>query len=92
MYETFGLTILEAMSLATPVIGFNIGTRIDLIKNDENGFLCCPRDLEKIIIKSHHYNDYERLSKNALKAAEKFQNDKVTLEQIEIYKTILEDK
>lgn len=41
-YETFGLTIIEAMSLGTPVIGFDIGTRKELIKHGVNGFLCTP--------------------------------------------------
>ena len=35
LYETFGLTIIEAMSFGVPVIGFDIGTRKDFIKDQK---------------------------------------------------------
>jgi glycosyltransferase involved in cell wall biosynthesis len=38
-YETFGLIIIEAMALGTPVIGATIGAIPELIKPDHNGFL-----------------------------------------------------
>lgn len=91
-YETFGLTIIEAMSFGVPVIGFNIGTRNNFIKNEHNGFICSTTDLKKAIIKSFEYNDYEVLSNNALLKAKEYENDYVIEQQIEIYKNILENK
>ena len=38
-WETFGLTILEAIGCRIPVIAFNIPGPIDIITNGENGFL-----------------------------------------------------
>lgn len=48
LYETFGLTIIEAMSSGVPVIGFNIGTRSDFIEDEVNGFLSNICNLEKL--------------------------------------------
>lgn len=49
-YETFGLTIIEAMAQGTPVIGFNIGTRSELIVDGHNGWLTDPSDLKQVIL------------------------------------------
>lgn len=91
-YETFGLTIIEAMSFGVPVIGFNIGTRSDFIENDVNGFLSSKDNLKSIIEKSFGYPEYDTLSTNAIVKAQKFSNKYVINEQIEIYKKILEDR
>ncbi|MEK6659135.1 MAG: glycosyltransferase, partial [Campylobacterota bacterium] len=92
LYETFGLTIIEAMSFGVPVIGFDIGTREDFIKEGENGFLCAVYDLEEVIKKSYDFAKYEELSKNAIKTAKLYENDCVIANQIDIYKNILENK
>jgi len=91
-YETFGLTIIEAMSFGVPVIGFDVGTRGDFIKEGENGFLCAVDDLEEVIKKSYDFAKYEELSKNAIKTAKLYENDCVIASQIEIYKNILGHK
>lgn len=38
-YETFGLTMIEAMSNGLPVIGSNIGSIPEIVKNGYDGFL-----------------------------------------------------
>jgi len=38
--EAFGLTIMEAMSCGTPVIGANHSSHVELIQNGLNGFRC----------------------------------------------------
>ena len=43
-YEPFGLTPLEAMACARPVIGSAVGGITYTIKQDETGFLVPPRD------------------------------------------------
>jgi glycosyltransferase involved in cell wall biosynthesis len=91
-YETFGLTIIEAMSFGVPVIGFDIGTRGDFINDGVNGFLSNGIDLLEVIEKSFDYAAYEVLSNNAMETAKLYENEYVIDKQIEIYKNILENK
>ncbi|HIK38817.1 MAG: glycosyltransferase [Geminocystis sp.] len=91
-YETFGLTIIEAMSVGTPVIGFDIGTRKDFIKNGVNGFLCTPSTFEETIRMSLEYPEYDTLSQNAMKTAKLYHDDYIIEQQIEAYKKILEER
>jgi glycosyltransferase involved in cell wall biosynthesis len=88
-YETFGLTIIEAMSCGTPVIGFNIGTRQDFIKDGINGYLCEPENLREAIIRAENSANYPELSKNARETASQFANEVITAKQLLIYETIL---
>ena len=90
-YETFGLTIVEAMSFGVPVIGFDIGTRKDFIEDGVNGFLSNENNLNEVIKKSFEHNDYDNLSKNAIEKARKFENEYIVEKQISIYKNILEN-
>ncbi len=91
-YETFGLTIIEAMSLGVPVIGFNIGTRPNFIRNGVNGFLSNGDDLIDVIKMTYNYKEYEVLSNNAILKSQEFISDHIVTSQIEIYKNILNDK
>lgn len=90
LYETFGLTIIEAMSFGVPVIGYDIGTRRDFIKDGINGFLFNEKNLKEVIKKSYEYENYDTLSKQAIITAKKYENDYVVNKQIEIYQKILD--
>lgn len=90
LYETFGLTIIEAMSFGVPVIGFDIGTRRDFIQDGMNGFLSNPNNLKEVVEKSFTYRQYDSLCKNATQTAKLYENDYLIEKQIEIYKNILE--
>ena len=92
LYETFGLTIIEAMGAGVPVIGYDIGTRSDFIKDGINGFLSGPNELKNVIERSYDYGDYDMLSKAAKESAKQYKNEYVIEKQIEIYKNILENK
>lgn len=92
LYETFGLTIIEAMSFGVPVIGFDIGTRGDFIQDGVNGFLSTPDNLKEVVEKSFNYKKYDGLCKNATQTAKLYENEYVIEKQIEIYKNILENK
>jgi len=92
LYETFGLTIIEAMSYGVPVLGFDIGTRGDFIEDGVNGFISSMDNLKNIIEKSFEFKDYENLSKNAVLKAKEFENDYMIEKQIKIYNKILEDE
>lgn len=43
-YEGFGLVLIEALGVGTPVIGTNIGGIPDIIKNEITGLLVKPKD------------------------------------------------
>ncbi|MBF0450028.1 MAG: glycosyltransferase [Candidatus Magnetomorum sp.] len=90
-YETFGLTVIEAMSEGTPVIGFNIGTRKDFIVDASNGFLTTTENLDACIKKSFNYPGYNELSENAKKTSEAFTEDKIMSKQIHYYSAILSE-
>ena len=92
LYETFGLTIIEAMGLGVPVIGYDIGTRRDFIQDGVNGFLANRDNLKDVIEKSYDYKKYDELSSKAIETAKMYKNEYVTEKQIEIYKKILKNK
>ena len=92
LYETFGLTIVEAMSVGVPVIGYDIGTRGDFIKDGVNGFLSGPDELKNVIERSYDFEGYDRLSRAAKESAKQYKNEYLIEKQIEIYKNILENK
>lgn len=91
-YETFGLTMIEAMSVGVPVIGFSIGTRKDFIQDGVNGFIASKDNLKAVIEKSFMFVDYESLSKNAIIKSKAYASDNITQKQIEIYKNILQER
>jgi len=43
-YEGFGLTIVEALACALPVVTTAVGVATQIVRNDWNGFLCPPKD------------------------------------------------
>lgn len=46
--ETFGLTILEAMTYGIPVIGPNAGGPLELIDNGKNGYIVDPLNVDAV--------------------------------------------
>lgn len=89
-YETFGLTIIEAMSLGVPVVGFDIGPRREFIKNEFNGFLIKPEKLKETIERIYDFENYENLSFNARNFAQNYSENTVLKNQINIYKKIID--
>jgi len=92
LYETFGLTIMEAMSFGIPIIGFDIGTRTEFISDGKNGFLCNRDNLREKIESSLDFEEYNKLSQNALKTVRLYENEYIIEKQIKIYKNILGNK
>lgn len=43
-YEGFGLSIVEALACAVPVVSTAVGIAPQVIRHGENGFLCPPKD------------------------------------------------
>jgi glycosyltransferase involved in cell wall biosynthesis len=46
--ETGPTTILESMACGTPVISYNVGVVPEIVRNDENGYMCLKSDPEEI--------------------------------------------
>jgi glycosyltransferase involved in cell wall biosynthesis len=90
--ETFGLTIIEALSLGTPVIGFNIGTRPEFIQHEINGFLCEPNDFEQTLLKADDYLLYAQLSENAAQSAQPYYEPTILDQQINLYHQIINSR
>ena len=91
-YETFGLTILEAMSVGTPVIGFEIGTRKEFIVDGFNGFLTSSNNLRQTIIKAQNYSNYSKMSENCIKTADKYSQERIITKQVDLYKKIIDNE
>lgn len=91
-YETFGLTILEAMSCGVPVIGFNIGTRKDFIVHEENGLLSDEDKLRETLLSSFEHPRYMDMSKNAYEFSLQFTPASIIPQQIMHYENIIKGK
>ena len=48
--EAFGRTVLEAQAMGKPVIAFNHGGSVELVKENENGTLCKVADINDLAI------------------------------------------
>jgi len=89
-YETFGFTMIEAMSIGLPVIGSNIGSVPELIKHEYNGFLFEAGNVDSLhstIEKILQGNlEFSNMSKNALREfSERFSMEKHMKNILEIY-------
>jgi glycosyltransferase involved in cell wall biosynthesis len=88
-YETFGLTMVEALARGTPVIGLNIGTRPEFITHGKNGFLCTPSELKQTLITANDYTHYDTLSANAIQSVKPFYAQTVIAKQVALYQQML---
>ena len=89
LFETFGLTIIESMSIGTPVIGFEIGTRTELIQHMKTGFLTSTNKLMETLLISDQFNEYDLMSQNAQLYAQKFLPDVILKQQLQIYNELI---
>ncbi|MCW3108416.1 MAG: glycosyl transferase, group 1, partial [Segetibacter sp.] len=89
LYETFGLTIIESMSAGVPVIGFNIGTRPELIDHGKTGFITSPDLLADTILMSYEYPGHDIMSVNAINFATSFDTERILAQQVGIYQQLI---
>lgn len=92
-YEGFPMTLLEGMGNGLPLISFDIPTGPDeIIDNGENGFLLSPADIEGMtdrLIKVIESQDLrKKLSKGSSTKAERFVEEGITKEWIDIFTEI----
>jgi glycosyltransferase involved in cell wall biosynthesis len=74
LYETFGMTILEAMYNKCPVIATRVGGITEIIINEYNGLLYSPKDINMLtncVIKLNNIEFYNKLCKNGTKIINK---------------------
>jgi len=85
--EGFGLSIIESMSMGTPVISFttNYGP-IEIIDDYSNGYLVESENelAERILEIAEDQESYEALSKGALFTANKYSSERIGKEWIDL--------
>lgn len=86
--ETFGLTILEAMTYGVPVIGPNIGGPTEVIDNGVNGYHVDTQNINEIKSRINELMQnpiqYDNFSKSAINKAAQF-NSIIMCNEIEHY-------
>jgi 1,2-diacylglycerol 3-alpha-glucosyltransferase len=92
--ETQGLTVLEAMACACPVVVANALGFKDYVKHGYNGFFAKPFDAkdfaEKIAKLIENKKLREKLAKNARKTAEEFSTENQMKKVMSVYEKLLE--
>ncbi len=90
MFETQGLSCLEALACGLPVAGADYLAIPDLVKDDYNGYLFKPHDVKgcaNAILKC--VKNKKRLGRNTLKIAREHSIDKSINKQLAIYRELL---
>ncbi len=93
--EAFGRTVLEAQAMGRPVIAFNHGGSIELIKDNENGTLCKVSDINDLahnIEKNLHLSTYKRkvLSKKSItNVGKKYLTDFMSKKTLKLYTNLI---
>ena len=90
--ESFGIVLLEAMATGTAIVASNINGYSSLIINEEDGFLCPPRDeiaLTEILIRLiRDKATREKVGKNGRKKAGDFSWDIVSKKVLDYYSLV----
>jgi L-malate glycosyltransferase len=86
--ETFGLTIIEAMAYGLPVIVPPVGGPSEIVREGAEGFLISSYEIHEIADKITEIAQdralYEKLSKNAIKRAEHFNEETFRKEILQV--------
>jgi glycosyltransferase involved in cell wall biosynthesis len=82
MHEGLPYTLLEAMSLETPVIVSEVGGMAEVIDNNITGILLPPKDSDEIARACKRVLNDGQLSQTLVTNAAKLQREKFTLDQM----------
>lgn len=97
-YENNPMTIVEAYSLRTPVVGAAIGGISEVVNDSITGFAFDSGNVESLVkalglSKGLSVNEYEHLKNNALAfAKEKFSREKYLNNLITLYKSLIKQQ
>lgn len=90
--ETFGLTAIEGMTAALPIIVPTIGGISELVENGKNGFKSDVNNIQKIAYQIDyiftHPDLYNELSINAKKCSENYSYDRMITKIVNIINSI----
>lgn len=90
--EGLGMAIIEAMSYKLPVIASNTGGIPEIVKNNYNGFLIKPGDMEDLFKKINLIKDNNELKNkfkiNSFKLSKSYFEDNVKNELFKLYKSL----
>ncbi len=91
-YETFGMIIMEAFSVGTPVVASKVGALQSMIQDGVNGFLFPVKDGEKLKKYLHNLKKkarWKKISRQAYNAfVERFGESRNYLDLMEIYTSV----
>lgn len=90
--ETFGKTIIEAMSCSTPVVAIGVGGTPELIEHGETGFLAEPQNAEQLaefILGLKNPKKRQQISQTTLaKTGSKFDMKNISYELVKLYEQL----
>ena len=91
LYDPFPNVALEAMACGLPIITSSKSGAAELIRNGENGYVCDALDLRQLVIFMREIasGNLRELGKNARKTVENMRLDKMGLELLALYKSLL---
>lgn len=89
--ESLGITLLEAMALGVVPIASNALGPMDIIENNENGFIIhSPRELIEAIVNIYtNWDEMHTPSKNAKKTSNLYDGEKLGEELVRLYDILL---
>ena len=93
--EAFGRTVLEAQAMGRPVIAFNHGGSIELIKDNQNGTLCKVADINDLvrnIEKNLYLSPYKRkvlANKSTANVRKKYLTSFMSEKTLKLYKNLI---
>ena len=91
--ETFGMTIVEAMSCGLPVVTFETGGVPEIVENNKTGFVVEYKNGEMLtsaLKKLLNDNDLrQKMAENAVQASKKFSSERMAQEYLKLYDELL---
>lgn len=91
--EGMPIAILESMACGLPIISTDIAGIPDLVKNDYNGYLFAPGDIEgffkALLSILNNKSKLEELGQNSLKLAQNFDSKLIFKNLCQVYKSLI---
>ena len=91
--ETFGLTIVEAMSCGLPVVTFETGGVPEIVENNKTGLVVEYKNGEMLTSALEKLLDdnklREKMAENAVLTSKKFSSERMALEYLKLYEELL---